>query len=81
MIACVNAVGNAIPPCFGFKGKLFNPKLMKGATPWAKVLWMVKQPDLQRVSRRTLVTHLRRGSDEKQPIFLFIDGHSSHVWI
>lgn len=35
VIACANAVGNSIPPYFVFKGKRFNPDLMKGATPGA----------------------------------------------
>lgn len=33
LIAGANAIGNSLPPFFVFKGKRYNPELMKGAAP------------------------------------------------
>ena len=36
VIACLNALGQSLPPFFVFKGKRWNPELMKGACFGAK---------------------------------------------
>ena len=36
LIGCVNALGNALFPFFIFKGKRYNPDLMKGASSGAR---------------------------------------------
>lgn len=82
LIACANALGNSLPPYFVFKGKRWNPDLMKGATAGAKGAlsdsgWSNGEI-FQEYLRTHFIPHVRPAPNSSQPILLIYDGHSSH---
>lgn len=83
LIGCANAAGHHLPPFFVFKGKRFNPDLMKGASPGAKGVMSDSGWSNAQIFREYIENHflpnVRRGSNDNQPILLLYDGHSSHV--
>ena len=83
LIGCANALGNALPPYFVFKGKRFNPDLMKGASPGAKGVMSETGWSNGQVFKDYLMEHfipfVRGGADHSQPVLLIYDGHASHI--
>jgi hypothetical protein len=83
VIACGNALGNYIPPYFVFKGKRFNPDFMKGASPGSQAVMSDSGWSNSSIFRGYLETHflphVRRGCNDKQPVLLIFDGHTSHI--
>lgn len=83
VIGCANATGNSVPPFFIFKGKRYNPDLMKGATPGAHAVmsdsgW--SNADIfQEYLKTQFIPNVRGGCADDQKILLICDGHTSHV--
>ncbi|XP_053374341.1 uncharacterized protein LOC128546943 [Mercenaria mercenaria] len=82
LIACENALRNSLPPYFVFKGKRWNPDLMKGATAGAKGVLSESGWSNGEIFQDYLKTHfipyVRPTQASSQPILLIYDGHSSH---
>ena len=81
IIACANAAGHFLPPFFVFKGKRFNPDLMKGANPGCKGVMSDSGWSNYQVFKQYLEGHFlpSLARDENQHILLIFDGHSSHI--
>jgi len=83
VIGCANAMGNHVPPFFVFKGKRENPELMKGSSPGSRFCMSDSGWSNSNVLKIYLEQHfipnVRRGENDKQPILLLFDGHSSHT--
>ena len=82
VIGCVNAVGNSLPPFFVFKGKRFNPNLMKGASPGSNYAMSESGWSNGQIFKDYLENHflpnVRSRTDNSQPILILFDGHASH---
>ena len=82
LISCVNALGNTLPPYFVFKGKRFNPDLIKGASPGTNYTMTESGWSNAEVFETFLKDHFipyaRPSSSENQPILIIYDGHASH---
>jgi hypothetical protein len=82
VIGCANALGNSIPPFFVFKGKRWNPDLMKGACTGADGTMSETGWSNGEIFRHYLEHHFlpyaRPSPASNQPILLIYDGHSSH---
>jgi hypothetical protein len=82
LIGCVNAIGNSLPPYFVFKGKRFNPDLMKGKSAGAAGTVSDSGWSNAKVFRSYLDDHflpnVRPFAGNDQHILLIFDGHASH---
>ena len=83
LIGCANALGNALPPFFVFKGKRYNPELMKGATTGAEGVMSESGWSNSDIFKQYLQDHflpyVRTQASSSEPILLIFDGHASHV--
>ena len=83
LIGCANALGNAVPPFFIFKGKRFNEDLLQGATPGTRGVMSDSGWSNATVFRQYLedhfLPHVNGGGTSDNPILLIFDGHASHV--
>ncbi|XP_060604540.1 uncharacterized protein LOC132757309 [Ruditapes philippinarum] len=82
LIGCVNALRQLLPPFFVFKGKRFNPDLMKGSSVGAKGVMSDSGWSNAAIFQQYLEEHFlpnaRPCPEDKQPIILIYDEHSSH---
>ena len=82
VIGCVNAMGNTLPPYFIFKGKRWNPDLMKGASAGANGTLSDSGWSNSDIFKTYLEDHflplVRPSTSSNQPILLLLDGHASH---
>ena len=81
VIACVNAFGHSLPPFFIFKGKRWNPELMKGACFGAKGIMSETGWSNGEIFRKFLEEHFLPfvgSAANNGPILLIYDGHASH---
>ena len=81
VIACVNAFGTALPPFFIFKGKRWNPDLMKGACTGAKGNMSDRGWSNSNIFKKYLEEHfipMVAPPSLEDPILLIYDGHASH---
>ena len=82
LIGCVNALGNALPPFFIFKGKRYNPDLMKGASTGARGVMSDSGWSNGDIFQQYLQDHFLphvKGQTKDDPVLLIYDGHASHV--
>lgn len=82
LIGCINALGHALPPYFVFKGKRFNPDLLKGSCVGTKGVmsdsgWSNSQL-FQQYLEEHFLPYVRPCASDNQPILLIYDGHTSH---
>ena len=81
VIGCANAMGVALPPFFIFKGKRWNPDLMKGASVGAAGTMSDSGWVNGDIFRKYLEEHflpLVSPPSKEDPILLIYDGHASH---
>ncbi|XP_060553673.1 uncharacterized protein LOC132714771 [Ruditapes philippinarum] len=83
LIACANALGNAIPPYFIFKGKRYYEDLLEGASPGSRGVVSDSGWSNSTIFKRYLEEHflplIGGGGTKDDPILLILDGHASHV--
>ena len=82
LIGCVNALGNALPPFFIFKGKRYNPDLMKGASTGARGVMSESGWSNGDIFQQYLQDHFLphvKGQTQDEPVLLIYDGHASHI--
>ncbi|XP_064633674.1 uncharacterized protein LOC135491633 [Lineus longissimus] len=83
VLACGNAIGNAMPPYFVFAGKRANADLMQGAMPGAASTMSDNGWSNGTVFRKYITEHflkyIVRRNDPEQHIILLYDGHKSHI--
>ena len=74
-IVCANAIGNSVPPYFIFKGKRFNPDLLKGASPGTKGVMSDPGWSNCQIFQEYLKDHFlpfARDADSTQPILEYM---------
>ena len=77
LIACVNVLGNSLPPFYILKGKPFNPDLMNGATAEAKgVMSESGWSDAQEYLKTHFIPYVRPVPPNQTNILIY-DVHSS----
>ncbi|XP_052227458.1 uncharacterized protein LOC127842149 [Dreissena polymorpha] len=82
VIACANASGNSLPLYFVFKGKRYNPELMKGTSPGARGVMSDSGWSHGDVFLEYLKTHFLEhvpALGPQQSVLVIYDGHASHV--
>ena len=83
LLGCINAIGNSLPPFFVFKGKRYNPDLMKGATAGSVGVmsdsgWS-NSTNFQQYLQDHFLRFKQSDPDPAQHTLLLYDGHASHV--
>ena len=83
LLGCINAIGNSLPPFFVFKGKRYNPDLMKGASTGAVGVMSESGWSNSTIFQQYLQDHFLRfkqsDADPSQHTLILYDGHASHV--
>ncbi|XP_060608143.1 tigger transposable element-derived protein 1-like [Ruditapes philippinarum] len=83
LIGCANAAGNSLPPYFVFKGKRYNPDLMKGATVGTGYSMSDSGWSNAVIFRTYLedhfLPHVRGQLSVDNPVLVLYDGHASHI--
>ncbi len=78
ILACANAIGQALPPMVIFTGKRFNHELSVGEVPGTLYVtsesgWMDNELFFEWFSK-----HFLKHASPCRPLLLLLDGHSSH---
>jgi len=86
IIGCANAIGNALPPFFIFKGKRFDPALMNGAAAGASCAMSESGWINGEIFKEYLENHFLQhvnsmNANPSQHVLLIYDGHAAHVSI
>ncbi|XP_053379621.1 jerky protein homolog-like [Mercenaria mercenaria] len=83
LIGCSNAIGNSLPPFFVFKGKRYNPDLMKGANPGAKYEMSETGWSNSNIFRKYVqhhfYPHVKGQASGNEHVLLIYDGHGSLI--
>ena len=78
VLGCANAVGQAIPPMVIFDGKYLNYQWTLGEVPGTYYGMSGKGWTDQELFRHWLKDHFLKYAVAQRPLFLLMDGHSSH---
>lgn len=83
VIACANAAGNHLPLYLVFKGKRYNPELMKGSSLGTRITMSETGWSNSEIFKDYLENHflpnVRRGPQDNQPILIIFDGHVTNT--
>ena len=78
VLGCANAVGQSQPPFVIFDAKQLNPKWMDGEVPGTRYGLSSSGWTDQVLFKGWLVEHFITHAVKGRPLFLLLDGHSSH---
>lgn len=82
MIACVNAVGNAVPPMIIFPRVYFKDNMLKGAPPGSVGSANQSGWSTEEIFRKWLDHFIQFTKPTKEhPVLLIMDNHESHISI
>ncbi|XP_046560004.1 MFS-type transporter clz9-like [Haliotis rubra] len=82
VIGCANAIGNALPPFFMFKGQRMREELLEGSLPGTAGTVSETGWSNSQIFRNYISDHFLKYSmpaTKEKPVLILFDGHRSHV--
>ncbi|CAH2101074.1 unnamed protein product [Euphydryas editha] len=82
MIACINAVGNAVPPVFIFPRVFYKDNMLKGAPPGSLGVANKSGWSTEPIFKKFLGHFIKFTKPTKEnPVLVIIDNHETHISI